>query len=149
EQRGRLRPVNEVPIVQIVSLAETRKKSITNPNYGVVMSSYYGEAGAVCGGPQGFLAGIGKGGAMGTPPFHDVDQYQVFVRGGGRLGRTPADPVTFHYADAYTPYGPIVGGGEGIDFLTIRAACATGYFPMPGSRHHMPGKAGRTLAGKF
>ena len=100
-------------------------------------------------GPQAFLVDLEAEGATVHPHFHDIDQFQVIVRGDGRLGPGPARPVAFHYADAYTPYGPIVGGKDGIAFYTIRAACSTGFFPMPEARHKLPGKPGRNIAGQF
>lgn len=59
--------------------------------------------------------------------FHRQNQYQVFVAGGGRIGRTELAPVTVHYAGAYTGYGPLVAGDEGIRYFTIRPVCESGY----------------------
>lgn len=135
--------------MQVVTQGETKRKDMQTPEYRSRVWSYYGEAAAVCEGPQVFMVDMPEPGSTVHPHFHDVDQYQVIVKGGGRLGRVPAEPIAFHYADAYTPYGPIVGAQEGVSFLTIRAACAGGYYAMPGSRHLMPGKPGRNIAGKF
>jgi hypothetical protein len=65
------------------------------------------------------------------------------------MGKKQAPPVTFQYADAYTPYGPIYGEKEGFAFFTLRQVASGGFFPMPGSREHMPGRAGRNIAGHF
>ena len=55
------------------------------------------------------------------PHFHLTDQFQVAVRGSGRLGRHHAlAPVTVHYARGKTAYGPIVAGPEGLDYLVLR-----------------------------
>lgn len=55
------------------------------------------------------------------PHFHLTDQFQVTVRGSGRLGRSHAlAPVTVHYARSKTAYGPIVAGAEGLDYLVLR-----------------------------
>lgn len=55
------------------------------------------------------------------PHFHLTDQFQVAVRGSGRLGRHHAlAPVTVHYARGKTAYGPIVAGHEGLDYLVLR-----------------------------
>src|SRR5689334_9041256 len=77
---------------------------------------YYGKASELLEGPQVFMVDFPEAGSSISPHFHDVDQYQIFVRGNGRLGSNEAGPMTFHYADAYTPYGPIVGADQGIAF---------------------------------
>lgn len=59
--------------------------------------------------------------------FHRQNQFQVFVAGGGRIGPTALGPVTVHYAGAYTGYGPLVAGDEGIRYFTIRPVCESGY----------------------
>ena len=46
--------------------------------------------------------------------FHHVDQFQVIVAGGGRLGTHGVEPLAVHYAGAYTAYGPIVAGAQGV-----------------------------------
>src|SRR5215207_4440094 len=42
-----------------------------------------------------------------APHFHEIAQYQVVVEGKGRIGKHALEPLTVHYTDAYTPYGPI------------------------------------------
>ena len=96
--------------------------------------------------PQGFLVEKPYAGARINPHFHDIDQFQVVVGGGGRIGKKALAPVTVQYADAYTPYGPIVADDEGIRFFTLRAMASGGHYHMPGSRHAMPGRAGRNIA---
>jgi len=54
------------------------------------------------------------------PHFHEIDQFQVVIGGSGFLGRLPVRPVTIHYVNAFTPYGPIVPGPEGISYMTLR-----------------------------
>lgn len=135
--------------MQVVTPQETKRKDMKTPEYDIVYATYYGEAIAVHQGPQVFLVDIRHPGGTVAPHFHDIDQFQVIVRGGSRLGKIPVEPISFHYADAFTPYGPIVGSEEGVSFLTIRKACAAGYYPMPEARHLLPGKPGRNIAGKF
>jgi hypothetical protein len=53
--------------------------------------------------------------------FHPVDQYQVFVSGSGSLGRHRANPLSIHYADRHTAYGPITAGRHGVAYFTLRA----------------------------
>lgn len=89
-----------------------------------------------------------KKGGMIKPHFHKAPQFQVVLGGGGRLGKTPVHGGSFQFADAYTPYGPIVPETqeEGIDFYTLRASVRPGTFWMPGSREAMGGRhAGRNV----
>ena len=55
-----------------------------------------------------------------APHFHMTNQFQLFVAGHGRIGGHPLAAVTIHYAGAFTGYGPIVAGEDGIAYLTIR-----------------------------
>ncbi len=110
---------------------------------------YYGKLLELYDGPQAFLVDLPEPGATVEPHFHDVDQFQVIVRGEGRFGKDRVSEFCFHYADAYTPYGPIVGPADGISFFTLRGACAGGHFSMPGSRHLMKTRAGRNTGGRF
>lgn len=52
--------------------------------------------------------------------FHKQNQFQVFVRGSGSIGPHRLEALTVHYAGAYTGYGPIVSGSEGIAYFTLR-----------------------------
>jgi len=135
--------------MKVVTLAETKTREMQTKEYLSIVRPYYGSILETFEGPQAFLVDMPNEGSTIAPHFHDIDQFQVIVRGDGRLGPGPASPVAFHYADAYTPYGPIIGAKDGIAFYTIRAACSTGYFPMPESRKLIPGKPGRNIAGQF
>src|SRR5581483_12026367 len=42
------------------------------------------------------------------PHFHQADQFQVVVQGGGRLGLHDIGTVAVHYTDAWSAYGPIL-----------------------------------------
>jgi hypothetical protein len=110
---------------------------------------YIGSPGTIDANPQAFLVDRLYPEARIDPHFHDIDQFQIIVDGACRMGKKAADPVTFQYADAYTPYGPIVGGEEGFAFFTLRPIASGGFFAMPGNRHNMPGRAGRNIAGRF
>lgn len=61
--------------------------------------------------------------------FHQVNQFQVFVAGGGKLGRVDVAPIVVQYAAAFTPYGPIIAGDAGVSYLTLRE------YRDPGIRH--------------
>lgn len=110
---------------------------------------YFGTPGTVENKPQAFLVERPYAGARIDPHFHDIDQFQVVVAGDGRIGKKEVRPVTFQYADAYTPYGPIVARDDGISFFTLRNVASGGHFVMPGSKHLMLCRAGRNIAGYF
>lgn len=99
-------------------------------------------------GPQGFLVEMDRPGVVIPPHFHRVEEFQVVVGGGGTLGKHPIRAVTAHFADAYTPYGPIVVGPEGLAFFTLRRLFDAGANYMPESRAQMIRKARRNVAGK-
>jgi hypothetical protein len=99
-------------------------------------------------GPQAFLVEMDRPGAVIPPHFHRVDQFQVVVSGGGTLGKHSIDALTTHFADAYTPYGPIVVGDDGLAFFTLRPLEDAGANYMPESRAHMVRKARRNVAGR-
>jgi hypothetical protein len=92
---------------------------------------------------QGYLVAFDEAGGRIPPHFHGVDQWQVVIQGGGRLGKHDASPVLVHYTDGYTPYGPIVAGDDGIGFYTLRVQAYIGVHRMPGSRSEMLRPAGR------
>ena len=69
--------------------------------------------------------------------FHRQNQFQVFVDGGGMFGPHPIIPGMDHYANAYTGYGPIVAGDEGLRYFTIRADFDSGAFMGDSQRDAM------------
>lgn len=71
------------------------------------------------------------------PHFHQVDQFQVIVSGGGILGRHPLSLHAVHFARAYTPYGPIHFADEGLGFLTLRAHWDPGAQYLPAQREKL------------
>ena len=60
----------------------------------------------------------------GCPPlrthFHTVDQFQYIAFGAGRIGAHDVAAGCVHYADGFTPYGPLRAGTEGYCYLTLR-----------------------------
>jgi hypothetical protein len=52
--------------------------------------------------------------------FHRQNQFQLFIDGTGRIGGHVVEPVMVHYAGAYTAYGPLTAGPEGLKYFTIR-----------------------------
>ena len=71
------------------------------------------------------------------PHFHRQNQFQVFVEGNGTIGSQPLDCVLVHYAGAYTGYGPVISGPQGIKYFTIRSVCESGYIPATQAREKM------------
>lgn len=135
--------------MQIVASSEAKYKKVQREGGVGARRSYIGTPGSMAEGAQAFLVERPYPNPRVAPHFHDVDQFQVIVAGDGRMGKKEVKPITFQYADAFTPYGPIVGRDDGINFFTLRAVASGGYFPMPGSKHLMPGRAGRNIAGSF
>ena len=69
--------------------------------------------------------------------FHKQNQFQIIVGGGGLLGRHEVVPLLVHYAGAYTGYGPIVCGPQGVQYLTLRPRYDPGAEFMPEARELM------------
>ncbi len=63
--------------------------------------------------------------------FHYVNQFQVVVSGSGKIGRYEVRPITVQYAGAYTAYGPLRAGPEGLGYLVLRDAIIPGLALMP------------------
>jgi hypothetical protein len=68
------------------------------------------------------------------PHFHRAHQFQVVTGGDGFFGKTPARPLMVQYAGAGTPYGPLLAGERGLDYLTLRNTYDPGSRVMPDSR---------------
>jgi len=83
--------------------------------------------------PNGFLVEQQPDSVI-LPHFHQANQFQVFVAGHGVLAKHPVTPVTVHYANAYSPYGPIRAGADGLHYFTLRDAYDPGARFMPGAR---------------
>jgi hypothetical protein len=71
------------------------------------------------------------------PHFHRQNQFQLFVHGSGSLGPHRVDPVTIHYAGAYTGYGPLVAENDGLKYFTIRSVFDTGLIAANEARTKM------------
>ena len=71
------------------------------------------------------------------PHFHRQNQFQVFVDGSGSLGRQTLAPVVVHYAGAFTGYGPLIAGPQGITYFTLRPVCESGFIPLAQRQEHM------------
>ena len=95
--------------------------------------------------PQAYITEVTNPGGTLPPHFHRVNQYHVYIGGSATVGKQAVQGLTLHYVDGYTPYGPIVAGPEGIEFLVIRVHAEGGLFAMPESRDKLARKAGRNL----
>jgi len=69
--------------------------------------------------------------------FHRQNQFQVFVSGGGSFGARIIRPGMVHYANAYTGYGPITAGDDGLRYFTLRAVYDTGAYMVATDRAAM------------
>lgn len=71
--------------------------------------------------PQAFLIEMTPEEVI-QPHFHEVEQFQVFLEGEGRLGRMNdgIKPTVVHYTDAYTGYGPIIASEHGLSYFALR-----------------------------
>lgn len=86
--------------------------------------------------PMAFLVEKDAG-AVVRPHFHEADQFQVVVQGGGRLGLHDIGTVAVHYTDAWSAYGPIVAADEGVSWFTLRNTWDPGAKYMPAARSEL------------
>ena len=116
-------------------LIGTREDALANrrlaPGYPTFRSDFLSEEA-----PSGTRRGNGKlveQGPDSTLPahFHYVNQFQVVVSGSGKIGRYQVRPVTVQYSGAYTAYGPLVAGPDGLGYLVLRDAIIPGLALMP------------------
>ncbi len=135
--------------MQAVSSQDAIEVEVVRPDRTTRRIDYIGSPGTIDANPQAFYVDRLYPAARIDPHFHDIDQFQVVVDGDCHMGKKHAGPVTFQYADAYTPYGPIVGREDGFAFFTLRPIASGGFWAMPGNRQNMPCRAGRNIAGRF
>jgi len=113
------------------------RKPMVLPNGTSVWKSYYirsPEGGFPS--PQAFLVEQGANEVV-LPHFHEQNQFQVIVHGGGSVGRSAVAPITVHYAGAYTGYGPVSSGADGLWYLTLRPMMDNGPLYVHASRDKM------------
>ena len=83
--------------------------------------------------PQAYLV-MQPANSVTRPHFHQTNQFQVFVGGGGTVGKLRVDPLTVQFAGRNTPYGPIVAEADGVDYFTLRQAWDSGAKYLPANR---------------
>jgi hypothetical protein len=109
------------------------------PYIGIAPTGRYDSEGHGRSVAQAFLVESGPDKPELRTHFHTVDQFQYIARGGGTVGRHRVSPGTVHYADRYTPYGPLRNGPEGLAYLTLRATTDMGISFMPEEREELAG----------
>ena len=72
--------------------------------------------------------------------FHQADQFQVVILGNGKIGTQPVSAVSVQFTNAYTPYGPIQAGPDGLGYFTLRRHWDPGARFMPQSRTELRGR---------
>jgi hypothetical protein len=125
--------------LQIVASSQTRPVEVLYRDLRYEITDYLGGHGYTGGAAddslaQAYIVDLLTPHGVIEPHYHDVNQYQVVIRGEGRIGRHPLRPGAIHYVDHHTTYGPIVAGPEGIAYFTLRPQVAGGRFDMPESR---------------
>ena len=93
-------------------------------------------------GPETFLIEMSPHETI-LPHYHEVEQFQIFLAGAGRFGRKAAPPLTVHYVDRYTGYGPIRATEHGYSYFVMHAEKDPGavYRNRPGYRERIkPGR---------
>lgn len=96
-------------------------------------SDYMGYPGSGHAAPQAFLVEQAPGSVV-PPHFHETNQFQVVVKGNGKLGRHELGPYAVHYAGGHTAYGPINASPEGLYYFTLRAHSDPGAKFLPESK---------------
>lgn len=71
--------------------------------------------------------------------FHEANQFQLVVAGGGMLGKHALRPIAVHYSNAYSAYGPLAAGEEGLHYLTLRNGYDRGARYLPAAREELRG----------
>ena len=69
--------------------------------------------------------------------FHRNNQFQVFLQGSGSIGPHALAPCMVHYAGAYTGYGPLKAGPQGLWYFTMRPVYEFGAQYLPERRDQL------------
>jgi hypothetical protein len=91
--------------------------------------------------PQVLLVEQQVPGSKILPHFHGVDQFQVIVGGNGKMGQQAVGPISLHYTNRYTAYGPLEAGPRGMSYYVLRpqfAVTGSHYLHLPEERAKMP-----------
>lgn len=119
------------------SAASTRRRMTLPDGFSFQRSDWMSAGDGAVQSPTVFLVEQPAGSLL-RPHFHRNNQFQVVVEGNGRIGRHEVETGSVHYAGAYTGYGPVVAGPEGLSYFTIRSAFEIGALFVEESRHLLP-----------
>jgi hypothetical protein len=132
--------------MQVISASDFKPRLIDTPEGQFRIVDIIGRNGQLAPGPQCFLTETRSMGMTVRPHFHKVEQFQVFVGGSGYFGKKAIpEPTLIHYADRFTPYGPIKPDGVGFQYMTLRLKADPGPRPMPAARSEKTEPTGRSL----
>jgi quercetin dioxygenase-like cupin family protein len=132
---------------QIVPASTVQGQPLINEGVDYLVTDFlgghgYSHPGEDQGGPQAYIVDIRTPGGVIEPHYHDVDQFQLVLRGEGSMGQKPLAPGSVHYVDHHTTYGPIVAGRHGLAFFTLRPVRAEGRYNMPQSKSRKTVRSG-------
>jgi hypothetical protein len=135
-------------MVQFISSLDVTPRFIEHDGASYRMTDYFGKQGSIAPGPQSFFVESLTPHGVAATHYHDTDQFQIFTAGEGRVGSSDVRPVLVHYADAFTPYGPLRSGEIGLRYMTIRAHADSGpkYIADPQARARKAGRGGRHVS---
>lgn len=88
---------------------------------------------------------------LGGAHFHAADQFQLVIGGSGQYGKAWVKPYSVHYAQAFSPYGPIVTKDENLRWFTLRNMTDPGGIKwMPAERDQLKaaGRKPRVVQGE-
>ena len=124
-------------VQQTLKQATPTRHSVNKPQFvGFVTDLIVPVSSSVPPRPQAFLVEQGPHWTLPTH-FHQEHQFQVFVSGGGTIGKSRLGRLAVHYASPHSGYGPLISGDEGISYLTLRAVGDSGAWYLPEQREHL------------
>jgi hypothetical protein len=118
-----------MPVIATADQAHPTRRRASSNGTGFWLTSYIGanrytpdgtappEPGKIY--PMAFLVEQDAGAVVGAH-YHQADQFQVVVAGTGRLGRHDVATGAVHFAGAWSAYGPLTAGREGLQYFTLR-----------------------------
>jgi hypothetical protein len=120
-------------MAEVIPVEEAKMGPWRDVPTGQLRTTYFLSSPPGSGLPQSFRVENTPHRHLGTH-FLEVDQFQVIVRGTGTLGRHVLEPFMVHFSRAFTPYGPIVAGADGVEWLTLRMRRDEGSQHLPERR---------------
>ena len=128
---------NILIVQQTLERARPARRDVAKPQFvGVVTDLILPDNASPAPRPQAFLVEQTPNWTLPTH-FHQEHQFQVFVAGGGTIGKNPIERLSVHYASPHSGYGPLISGDDGIAYFTLRAVGDTGAWYLPEQREHL------------